>query len=131
MSNPFITQSGSADVDLVSVVLVLLYAGGLIAATFTDLRSRRIPNLLTIPALGLALVVAAVHGNLLAAIVGALLAGAAFVLPALLYGKGTAGGGDVKLAAFVGAAVWWPPASRSPRWATPSGAAGRATATTR
>jgi Flp pilus assembly protein protease CpaA len=86
-------------------VLAGLYVGVLVVAMWTDLSSRRIPNWLTLPALGIALVVAAASGNLASALAGALFAGGLFVLPAILYGAGAAGGGDVKLAAFVGASL--------------------------
>ncbi len=94
--------------DTVSLLLAILYSAVLLAATWTDLRSRRIPNALTLPAVLLALVIAAVRGSFTASIFGALLGAAFFLLPAFLYGKKTAGGGDVKLAAFVGAAVGVP-----------------------
>lgn len=99
---------GPLELDPVSLVLAVVYAGVLLAATWTDLRSRRIPNALTLPAVGAALVVAALRGSLLVSLFGALLGAAAFLLPAFLYGKKTAGGGDIKLAAFVGAAVGLP-----------------------
>ena len=86
-------------------LLAGLYVGVLVAATWTDLRTRRIPNRLTLPALAGALIVAAATGHLASALAGAVFAGGLFVLPAVLYGAGAAGGGDVKLAAFVGAAL--------------------------
>jgi prepilin signal peptidase PulO-like enzyme (type II secretory pathway) len=42
------------------------------------------------------------------ALVGAVLGASAFVLPMVLYGKASAGGGDVKLAMFIGAALGFP-----------------------
>lgn len=76
----------------------------LLAATATDLRSRRIPNRLTIPAaaLGLALQ-AGLYGwpGLQRAAFGCALGFALLLVPCLL---GWIGGGDVKLLAAVGAA---------------------------
>lgn len=86
-----------------------VFAGGyvlvLLAAAWSDLRTRRIPNRLTLPALAAALVVAVATGRFPSAVAGALFAAGLFILPIVLYGAHMAGGGDVKLAAFVGAAL--------------------------
>jgi prepilin signal peptidase PulO-like enzyme (type II secretory pathway) len=92
-------------VTAIENVVVGLYAGVLITATWTDLRARRIPNWLTVPATLLALVWAATQEYLMSALVGALFGAFVFILPMFLYGPGMAGGGDVKLAAFVGAVL--------------------------
>jgi len=73
------------------------------AVTYTDLRSRRIPNYLTFPALGLGLILSGLARGwegLLLSVVGA------FVAPAVLslaHGGRGLGMGDLKLAAAVGA----------------------------
>lgn len=77
----------------------------LAVATFTDLRSRRIPNWLVFPFLGLGLIAPAVaHGRL--ALVQSL---EGFALGILVYGAlaifGGMGMGDVKLVAAIGAWV--------------------------
>lgn len=69
------------------------------AATWFDLRERRIPNWLTVPAM-----IAGVALNGWDGLFGALL-GAAFYLPGFLLRM--AGGGDVKLLAAVGALAGW------------------------
>lgn len=89
-------------------LLLVLYAAVLLVACWTDLRDRRIPNLLTIPALVVALALAAWYGSLPSALLGASLGAGAFVVPMFIYGVSSAGGGDVKLAAFVGAALGFP-----------------------
>ncbi|MFQ5459755.1 MAG: prepilin peptidase [Anaerolineae bacterium] len=81
------------------------YAAVLAAAAWTDLRSRRIPNRLTFPAIAVAFTVAAISGHLITSLAGAALGAAVFILPIALYGPKMAGGGDVKLAAFIGAAL--------------------------
>ena len=80
-------------------------AAVLAAAVVTDLRSRRIPNLLTLPAaLGFLLLRLALSGpeGLLPGLYGLGL-GLALMLPA--WGLGVMGGGDAKLMAAVGAAL--------------------------
>lgn len=94
----------TASPDL-NTVLGLGYTLVLAVASWTDLRSRRIPNVLTLPALAAALAVAWWHGTFALSLVGALVGVIAFILPMFLYGTASAGGGDVKLAAFVGAAL--------------------------
>ena len=83
---------------IVSAALTLLLA----AAAWTDYRSRRIPNVLTITGLAAALVLRAVvgPGAILDGLVGALLA---FVLTLPLIVLGVMGGGDAKLLIAIGA----------------------------
>lgn len=85
------------------IVLIALLAG----AAFWDLRYRKIPNLLTMPALliGLALQVAAEGGpGLLDSFLGL---GAGFLLFLFPFLSGAMGGGDLKLAAAIGALKGW------------------------
>lgn len=76
----------------------------LIAAAGIDVRSRLIPNRLTIPAMGVALVwsLAVRVPRPASSLLGLAIAGGLFLLIAAL-SKGGMGGGDVKLAAAVGA----------------------------
>lgn len=83
---------------IVSAALTLLLA----AAAWTDYRSRRIPNALTVAGLAAALLLRAVVGPeaILDGLVGALLA---FVLTLPLLILGVMGGGDAKLLIAIGA----------------------------
>jgi len=75
----------------------------LLSAVGFDLRSRRIPNYLTLPAMGLGILWSLAQGGLSAAdasILGLFLGGA-LLFP--LFALGKFGGGDVKLLAAIGA----------------------------
>ena len=79
-----------------------------LGASYTDLRSRRIPDLLTLPAMVLALVLGwagAGLSGLLAAAAGLFLCGAVLGLVSLAGGMG---GGDVKMMAAAGALLGLP-----------------------
>jgi prepilin peptidase CpaA len=74
-----------------------------LAACATDLRSRRIPNVLTFGTAAAALIYAAVTGGwagLGSAVVGWLIGAVVFIVP---FALGGLGGGDVKLLAALGA----------------------------
>jgi prepilin peptidase CpaA len=83
---------------IVSAALTALLA----SAAWTDYRSRRIPNALTVTGLAVALLLRAVvgPGAILDGLVGALLA---FVLTLPLIVLGVMGGGDAKLLIAIGA----------------------------
>jgi prepilin signal peptidase PulO-like enzyme (type II secretory pathway) len=89
-------------------LLATAYVAVLVTATWTDLRARRIPNALTLPASVAALALAVWQGAALPAFGGAVIGALAFILPMGLYGMSAAGGGDVKLAFFLGAALGLP-----------------------
>jgi len=74
----------------------------LVVAVATDLKSHRIPNLLLLPALGLALMLHTVNGGMVGLVtaVGGLALGLAMLLP--LYAVGGMAAGDVKLLGVVG-----------------------------
>lgn len=87
-------------------MLTILTTGALsalvLAAAATDLRSRRIPNALTLAGLGIGLALRVPLGG--GAVVDGLLgAGAALLLGILFFMLRALGGGDVKLLAAVGA----------------------------
>ncbi len=88
-------------------LLPLLAALALVVVT--DLRMRLIPDVITLPALIYALVLAVVSGRnptLLEAAIGALVGGGLVLLVAIV-SRGGMGGGDVKLTAMLGAALGW------------------------
>jgi prepilin peptidase CpaA len=80
-------------------------ASGLLVATVTDLRTRRIPNTLTaaMAVMGFGLATAGVSGISPVAALAGLALGLALMLPG--YALGATGAGDVKLMAAVGAIV--------------------------
>ncbi|HEY8342705.1 MAG TPA: A24 family peptidase [Calditerricola sp.] len=65
-----------------------------------DVRTGRIPNALTFPALAAGILYAAFHGSLGSSVAGAAVAGGFYFL---LFAMGGMGGGDVKLGAALGA----------------------------
>jgi prepilin peptidase CpaA len=83
----------------------VIVSAGVIAATIVDLRTRRIPNVLTGPMalLGLGLALSGTTELTLAASIAGLALGSALMLPGHLLGA--TGGGDVKLMGAVGAVV--------------------------
>jgi prepilin peptidase CpaA len=87
---------------MLTILLTAAFVGALGLAAVTDLRTRRIPNLLTVSALAVALVLRAALGG------GALLDGLAGVGIAMLvmlplFALRGVGGGDAKLMMVVGA----------------------------
>jgi len=74
-----------------------------------DLQSRIIPDVITLPGIGYALLLAAVFrdvADFVEAGLGALAAGAMVLLVAIV-SRGGIGGGDMKLMAMLGAALGW------------------------
>lgn len=79
----------------------------LTAAAFIDIEHRRIPNAVTVPAIAAGLLFAAAAGRLAEAGASAIGAAAFFALAGAV-ARGGIGGGDVKLAAVIGAFLGWP-----------------------
>lgn len=74
-----------------------------------DLQSRIIPDVITLPGIGYALLLAAVFrgvADLVEAGFGGLAAGGMVLLLAIV-SRGSIGGGDIKLMAMLGAALGW------------------------
>jgi leader peptidase (prepilin peptidase)/N-methyltransferase len=91
---------------LTASVLSLL----LVPIFFIDLEHRLVPNVITYPGIVVALLLAAAGGRLINAAIAAAGAGAVFLAIALI-SRGGMGGGDVKLAAMLGAFLGWPDAA--------------------
>jgi len=88
----------------VPLILDLTLLGVVAAAAILDLRTRRIPNGLTVPALALALVLRGIMG--VDPFLGGLMAaGLAFLICLPVFALGGLGGGDAKLLTAVGAFV--------------------------
>lgn len=87
---------------MIPAIGIYCFVALLAAAVWTDLRSRRIPNALTVTAFALALLLRATAGvsPLLSGILGA---GLALLLLLPLFAVGGMGGGDAKLLIGVGA----------------------------
>jgi leader peptidase (prepilin peptidase)/N-methyltransferase len=81
---------------------------GLVAVTFIDLEHLLIPDRITLPGIAVGLLTALypAPGQIVDALGGCLLAGGLFYLVALA-SRGGMGGGDVKLAAMIGAFLGW------------------------
>lgn len=91
-----------------NLALLLAAAGVLVYVSITDIRERRIPNNVMFPAIGIALLAAMARPERGELLLGGLIAGGLLLLPTLIYGLEKAGGGDVKLALFVGLVLGWP-----------------------
>jgi prepilin peptidase CpaA len=95
-------------VNAIGVLRDVLLLGLCCAGSYTDLRHRRIPDLMTLPAMLLALVLGFVGAGLpglLSAAAGLLVCGGVLGLVAMLGGMG---GGDAKMMAAVGALLGLP-----------------------
>ena len=89
------------------IVLDIVYFCVLVAVSFTDLRSRRIPNKIIFPAIGLALIAMFYTPGWRTALIGAALGAGFMLLPVVAFGK-HGGMGDVKLAFFMGLILGFP-----------------------
>ena len=93
-------------------IRLLLAAAAAVAAALTDLRSRLIPNRLTLPALAAGLLLAVAGGGMgWAGLGGAAAGAAAFGVPLLLFWAAApeaVGAGDVKLGFALGALLGFP-----------------------
>jgi leader peptidase (prepilin peptidase)/N-methyltransferase len=86
--------------------VISAYAAVLIACAATDLLAFRVPNVITYPAAGGALLAAALmpHGEVTEALIGGAVGGGLMLVIAVV-SRGGLGLGDVKLAAFAGLAL--------------------------
>lgn len=80
----------------------------LIAVSYTDLRWRRIPNVIIVPSILLAFVVSIFTNQWQLAMLGGVFGSLVFLFPVFIYGPERAGVGDVKLATFIGLVLSFP-----------------------
>lgn len=104
---PQIDTMATQPVGMILLPCLQLWLGLCVAAflfcSYTDLRTRRIPNRVTYPLLAGTLLLAAAYPPwALSALGGGALAALIFLLPRWLFGAQQAGMGDVKLAALGG-----------------------------
>ncbi|MGH7736800.1 MAG: A24 family peptidase [Candidatus Tyrphobacter sp.] len=88
-------------------VALALGIGACGLAVCTDLRSRRVPNTITLPLLAAAVVLALFDGRQ-AALVACAIVAAGLVAGTIVHAAGILGGGDVKLLTGVGALAGYP-----------------------
>ncbi len=88
-------------------VAAALFVLMLVPIFFVDLEHRIVPNAISYPGTLLGLLLAVPQGRVLDALLTAAGAGAFFLLIALI-SRGGMGGGDIKLAAMMGAFLGWP-----------------------
>ncbi len=79
----------------------------LVAVFFVDLDHQIVPNAITYPGLVIGLLFAILQGRVVLSVLSALGASAFFLLIAII-SRGGMGGGDIKLAAMMGAFLSWP-----------------------
>jgi len=95
--------------DTEQAAVISAYAAAFIVCAATDLMAFRVPNVVTYPAAGGALLAAALmpHGDVAEALIGGAVGGGLMLGVALL-SRGGLGLGDVKLAGFAGLALGGP-----------------------
>jgi leader peptidase (prepilin peptidase)/N-methyltransferase len=79
----------------------------LVPLVFIDLDFKLLPDVMTLPGIALGLLFQSIQGNWLWSLVGAAACGGVYLLITLLWKEGM-GGGDVKLAAMIGAFLAYP-----------------------
>lgn len=86
----------------VELILALIYAGVLLYISWTDIKTRRIPNMVIVPAIGLALLAMPWTIGVRPALLGAIVAPLPLIAARVVAGANKMGMGDIKLAIFVG-----------------------------
>ena len=96
-----------------SFIVWALFVSALIVIFFVDIEHQIIPDLITLPGIGLGLAASLLPGGIgiISAAVGMLVGGGALYLVALLgdllFKKESMGGGDIKMAAMLGTFLGW------------------------
>jgi len=91
----------------IPLVAAALFSFMLVAVFFIDLDHQIVPNAITYPGIVAGLLLAIPQGRLVPSVVVAASAGALFLLIAVV-SHGGMGGGDIKMAAMMGAFLSWP-----------------------
>ena len=89
-------------ISLILAVPILLYV------SFVDIRERRIPNRIMFPSLAVALTIAMIRPERWSLLLGGIIMCTIILLPTLATRKRSIGGGDVKLALFLGLVLGMP-----------------------
>ena len=92
-------------IDILRVVFYAGVAAVLLYVAMTDLRTRRIPNVVMFPAIVAAFVALPVTVGFSSGLLGAVIAPLPLILARVMLGGGKMGMGDIKLALFVGLAL--------------------------
>lgn len=92
----------------VIVALYILYAGVLLYVSWTDIRTRLIPNTVIVPAILIALATMSWTLGVRSALVGAVLCPLPLVIARMVAGAQQVGMGDIKLALFIGLILGYP-----------------------
>ncbi|HEY0738208.1 MAG TPA: A24 family peptidase [Herpetosiphonaceae bacterium] len=88
--------------SILEFVLYAIYAGILLYVSWTDIRTRRIPNVVIGPAILLALLAMHWTIGITPALLGGIIAPLPLIVARLIAGAGKMGMGDIKMAIFVG-----------------------------
>ena len=88
--------------SVLQFVLYAIYAGVLLYVSSTDLRTRRIPNVVIGPAILLALLTMYWTIGVTSALLGGIIAPLPLIVARLIAGASKMGMGDIKMAIFVG-----------------------------
>lgn len=88
--------------SLLEFVLYAIYAGVLLYVSWTDIRTRRIPNVVIGPAILLALLAMHWTIGITSALLGAIIGPLPLIVARLIAGASKMGMGDIKMAIFVG-----------------------------
>jgi prepilin signal peptidase PulO-like enzyme (type II secretory pathway) len=90
------------------VVLYVAYTGVLLYVSWTDIRTRLIPNKVIVPAIGVALVAMSWTLGVRSALLGAVLCPLPLIIGRMFSGANQVGMGDIKLAVFIGLILGYP-----------------------
>jgi len=108
----FVAMYGSFGLSYQTLIYILL-ASSLLTVGFIDLDKKIIPNLITLPGIALGLIFSLLFSHLSPkdSLLGTILGGGILLLVGIfgkaLFKKPAMGGGDVKLAAMIGAFLGW------------------------